>query len=122
MERLTEHMSDTNRIDVARFISRLDACFDKNDMKGAKSLIEYWEKEARDAGDERGLLTVLNEAVGYYRRTQKKGMAIAAMEESLALLKKTGLDDTLSGATIFINAATTMSFFGKEEEGLELYD
>lgn len=113
---------NSQRINVARFIEKLDDCFNRNDMKAARECIVYWEREAREAGDERGLLTVLNEAVGYYRRTQKRGKAIAAMEESLALTEKIGLSDTLSGATIFINAATTMSFFGKEEEGLTLYD
>ncbi len=34
---------------------------------------------------------------------------------------KLGLTQNLSGATIFVNAATTLSFFGEEEKGLELY-
>ena len=44
------------------------------------------------------------------------------MEESLSLVEKLGLTQSLSGATIYINAATTLSFFGREEEGLRLYD
>lgn len=110
------------QISISRFIAKLDACFDRNDMKAAKECIEYWEKEARDAEDDRALLTILNEAVGFYRRTKKRGKALAAMEESLALVDKLGLSEQLSGATIYINAATTLSFFGKEEEGLLLYD
>ena len=110
------------QINISRFIAKLDSCFDRNDLKAAKECIEYWEKEARETGDDRALLTVLNEAVGFYRRTQKRGRALAAMEESLALVDKLGLPDKLSGATIYINAATTLSFFGKEEEGLQLYD
>ena len=78
--------------------------------------------KARQAGDERGLLTVLNEAVGVYRRTQKKGKAINAMQEALALVEKLGLSDTLSGSTVYINAATTLSFLGEEEKSLALYD
>ena len=110
------------QISISRFIAKLDSCFDRNDMKSAKECIEFWEKEARDAGDDRALLTILNEAVGFYRRTQKRGKALAAMEESLTLVDKLGLTDNLSGATIYINAATTLSFFAKEVEGLQLYD
>ena len=110
------------QINISRFIAKLDSCFDRNDLKAAKECIEYWEKEARETGDDRALLTVLNEAVGFYRRTQKRGKALAAMGESLTLVDKLGLPDKLSGATIYINAATTLSFFGKEEEGLQLYD
>ena len=91
-------------------------------MKGARECIEFWEKEAAEAGDDRALLTVLNEAVGYYRRTQKKAKALAAMDKSLELVEKLDLSRTLSGATIYINSATTLSFFGKEEEGLKLYE
>lgn len=113
---------DNDRINIARFIERLDGCFNRNDMKAARECIEYWEAEARRLGDDRGLLTVLNEAVGFYRRSQKKSRALRAMEESLSLVEKLGLTWSPSGATIYINAATTLSFFGREEEGLRLYD
>ena len=109
-------------IDTKRFLERLDSCFDRNDMRGARKCISFWENEARQAGDERALLTVLNEAVGVYRRTQKKGKAINAMQEALALVEKLGLSDTLSGSTVYINAATTLSFLGEEEKSLALYD
>ena len=115
-------MDNDARINIARFIERLDGCFNRNDMKAARECIEYWEAEARRLGDDSGLLTVLNEAVGFYRRTQKKSKALRAMEESLSLVEKLGLTRSPSGATIYINAATTLSFFGREEEGLRLYD
>ena len=44
------------------------------------------------------------------------------MEESLSLVEKLGLAQSPTGATIYINAATTLSFFSREEEGLRLYD
>lgn len=113
---------EQERINITRFIDRLDACFNRNDMRAARECIEFWENEARQNNDDRGLLTVLNEAVGYYRRSKKKNKALKAMEESLTLVEKLGLSDSLSGATIFINAATTLSFFGRVQEGLELYE
>lgn len=115
-------MDFNDRIDIPRFIEKLDRCFNRNDMRSARECIEYWESEARRIGDDRGLLTILNEAVGYYRRTQKKGKALKAMEESLSLVEKLGLSQSMSGATIYINSATTLSFFGREQDGLVLYD
>ena len=115
-------MENDAKINVTRFIEQLDGCFNRNDMKAARDCIEYWETEARRLGDDRGLLTVLNEAVGFYRRSQKKTRALKAMEESISLVEKLGLAQSPSGATIYINAATTLSFFGREEEGLGLYD
>lgn len=115
------NMEEQNTIPIYRFIHALDAAFDRNDMKGAQECIRFWEAEARRACDERGLLCVLNEAVGYYRRAKKKTRALEAMEESLLLVEKLGQSHTLSGATIFINAATTLSFFGSKEEAISLY-
>lgn len=115
-------MSTDNRIEISRFIYQIDNCFNHNDMKAARDCIKYWESEARNVGDERGLLTVLNEAIGFYRRTQKKGKALDAMKASLVLVEKLGLEGSLSGSTIYINAATTLSFFGEEEQGLQLYE
>lgn len=108
-------------IPVSRFIDKLDGCFAHNDMKGARECIQFWENEARRVGDQKGLLTVLNEAVGYYRRTGKRSRAVAAMDESLSLVEELGQSGTVSGATIYINAATTLSFFGNEENALDLY-
>ena len=113
-------MNETT-IPINRFIDQLDSCFNRNDMKGARDCIRFWEGEARRLGDDRGLLTVLNEAVGYYRRNKKKTRALEAMEESLQLVEKLDQAETMSGATIFVNAATTLSFFEREEEALELY-
>ena len=114
-------MGEQRAIPITRFIGRLDAAFNRNDMKSARECICFWETEARRLNDERGLLAVLNEAVGYYRRTNKKTRALEAMEESLALVEKLGQTNSLSGATVFINAATTLSFFGSKEEAIGLY-
>ena len=115
-------MDQTERIPISRFLSRLDACFDRNDRKGARECLRFWEGEARRLGDDRGLLTVLNEAVGYYRRTKKKTRALQAMEECLQLAEALGQTESASGATVFTNAATTLSFFGETARALALYD
>ena len=115
-------MGEANTIPVSRFINRLDAAFNCNDMKGAQECIRFWESEARRLNDDRGLLTVLNEAIGYYRRVKKKTRALEAMKESLSLVEKLRQTHTLSGATIYTNAATTCSFFGETEEALRLYE
>ena len=115
-------MGEANTIPVNRFIHELDAAFNHNEMKSAQECIRFWEAEARRLNDDRGLLTVLNEAVGYYRRVKKKTRALESMQESLSLVEKLGQAYTLSGATVYINAATTCSFFGDTEKALRLYE
>ena len=109
-------------IDVKRFIYNLDACINKNDMGGARRCIEFWENEAREVRDDRALLTILNEGVGYYRRSKKKTKALQATEECLTLVDKLGLSESDSGAVVLVNAATTMAFFHEEERAIKLYD
>lgn len=115
-------MAHLHGISVPDFIRELDACFDRNDMKAARNCLLKWEEQARALQDDKGLLTVLNEGVGYYRRVKKRTRALEAMEESLQLVEKLGIGNTVSGATVFINAATTRSFFGQEQEAIGLYD
>ena len=109
-------------IDVSRFINKLDEHLTQGDMKGAKECLLFWEGEAKRLGDERGLLTVLNESVGFFRRTGDKDSALSAVKESLLLVDKLDLSKSISGATVFINSATALSSFGQKEEALKLYD
>ena len=113
---------DPGRIDVQRFITKLDDFFSTNDLKGAGEYLKYWETEARAIGDTRGLLAVLNEEIGYYRRTNEAEPAIRAVFEAKELLDTNKLSENASGAVIYINMATTLSAFGRSEEGLPLYD
>ncbi|MBQ9429061.1 MAG: tetratricopeptide repeat protein [Clostridia bacterium] len=112
----------TGRINLARFLDRLDACFARGDLAAAGECLAFWENEARGYNDSCGLLSVLNEEIGYYRRTGEREKGLGAVSEALQLLQFKGLTDHISGATIFINAATTLKAFGKAEEGLPLYD
>ena len=84
--------------------------------------MDYWEHDARALGDERGLLEVLNEETGYFRRTGEKEKAEKAISEALALTEKLGLSETVSGATIYVNCATTMKAFGEAEKALPYYE
>lgn len=112
----------TGRISAARFIRRLDQCFARNDLKEAGACIVYWEQEARNLGDLCGLLTVKNEQLGYYRRTDDKKAGLEAVEEAVSLVEELGMEEEISGATILVNAATTLKAFGEAEKGIPFYD
>ncbi len=112
----------TDRINIQRFFAKLDELFSRNDLPSAGRLMDYWEHDARALGDERGLLEVLNEETGYFRRTGEKEKAEKAISEALALTEKLGLSETVSGATIYVNCATTMKAFGEAEKALPYYE
>ena len=74
-----------DKINLARFFAKLDEIFSRGDLAAAGRLIEYWERDARSIGDENGLLYVLNEETGYFRRTGEKEKGLSAVVEALAL-------------------------------------
>lgn len=111
----------SGRISVARFIDRLDRYFSRNDLEGAGECIAYWEQEARKLGDLRGLLSVYNEELGFYRRIDDREAGLRAVEEAVGLVRELGMEEQISGATILANAATTLKAFGEAGRGLPFY-
>ena len=109
-------------IPVSRVIEKLDDCFAVNDMDTAGKLLEYWEREAVALGDLSGELSVVNELLGYYRKVGDSQKGLHAVSRSLELLTLLHQENEVSGATVILNAATTMKAFGKAEEALPLYD
>lgn len=112
----------TGTIPIVRIIEKLDKYFAKNELEKARKLLEDWEAEARLLGDNRGLIEILSEEIGLYRRTGDNVCGIAACDEALMLAQKEHLFETVSGATIILNCATTYKAFGRAREALKYYE
>lgn len=108
-------------VPLGRIFEKLDECFSKNDLDSAGRLLDYWENEARALHDLRGLLEILNEKIGFCRRTNEKEKALAAIKEAFELIEDKGIGDKISIGTIYVNGATTMKAFGKPNEALRYY-
>jgi len=110
----------TGKINVDRFIRKLDGLIAKNDLKGAVETAEFWENEAKNCGDKCGLLSVINEELGLFRTTEDSERALKAAAICEELLSEREPD--FSYATVCVNLATTYKAFGKVEKGLPFYD
>ena len=108
-------------INVSRFIDKLDTFFKTNDLVGAGEHIKYWEKEAQKLNDKRGLLSVLNEMLGFSRRVKNKEDGLNAVNGVTALIEELGLQNALSSATILVNAGTTLKEFGEPTKAYDYY-
>lgn len=109
-------------IPIRRIMEKLDLHFKKNDLKSAGELLLYWEREARNLFDDRGLLEILNEEIGYYRRTNESERALGAVSDAFELIEKLEITEEESSATVYLNGATTMKAFGKTAEAMQYYE
>lgn len=109
-------------IPVRQMTEKLDSFLNRNDMIGAERLLDFWLSEARALKDKRGELSVLSEQMGLYRKLGKKEEGVSSVEDGLRLIDELSLWDTVSGATIALNAATTYKAFGYPEKGIAVYE
>ena len=111
-----------DKVPIIRVIEKLDSFFAKDDLDSALRLLTYWESEANNLGDTRGLLEILNEEIGLYRRLADKENGLKAVKSAIDIMEKEEYTNTVSAGTIYINAATTMKAFGLAEEALPYYE
>lgn len=109
-------------IPISRVIARLDEDLDRNDYAAAERHLDYWLREAELGNDLRGALSLQNERMGLYRKMNRQTEALACMETALALLRQTGLEETVTAGTTLLNAATVCKAFGQPERALALYE
>ncbi len=118
----TQLKNSAGKIPVPRIIEKLDDFFKINNLTEAGKLLEYWQKEAENIGDLSGELSVVNEMLGFYRRTSDGKKALFAVKRAKKLIELTNSRSSLSGATILINMATTMKAFGVLDEAVDTYE
>lgn len=109
-------------IDTGRMRDKVDEYLSRDDYDGAKRVLSYWLNETVTGNDERGRLSVLNEMMGLYRKCDMSNEALTAAADALECCRRSGLDDTVTGATTYINAATVYKAFGNAQEAIPLYD
>ena len=109
-------------IDVPAVIARLDALYNAGREKEALVLLEENRDLARARDDWRGELSMLSELLGYHRRDGDRDKAMAAVNGALDLIRLHRMGATVSGATVLLNAATTLKCFGRAKESIPIFE
>ncbi|MCH4209582.1 MAG: DUF4037 domain-containing protein [Bifidobacterium sp.] len=108
--------------DVDKFLSGLDAIFDAHDAGiKAEPYLQQALVDAENAGDDAGLLTVLNETMGFYRSQGRHDDNQWIVQRALELGLRMGLQGSEAWTTTLINAATGMRAAKRYEQAEELY-
>ena len=109
-------------MNVLRVIEKLDELNNSGHEKEGEKHLEKWLEEARAEKDWKAELTILGELLGQYRRTLNEECGLQTADKVLKILDEHNMRATGSGATILINAATTMKAFGKTNESIPLFE
>lgn len=105
-----------------RVIAKEDEYLSKNDYEGAEKHLKYWWLEADNGNDDRGKLLICNELMGLYRKLGRCEEAKEYAQKALALVKELKLDDTIGGATAYLNSGTVYKAFGEPEKSLSYFE
>ncbi len=108
-------------LDVPAIIRRLDELYAREDYPGAQALLKREKQQARLNDDWRSCLSLVSEELGLYRRTLQEKQAMDAVEEARSLIEEHRMGRTVSGATVLLNAATTLKCFGRIRESADLF-
>lgn len=110
--------------DTQQFLNGLDAIFDRHAAATeAGPYLEQAMVDAENAGDEAGLLTVLNETMGFYRSQGRHKANQWIVQRALELAARMGLPTGTSEAwaTTLINCATAMRAAQQYDQAEDLY-
>jgi len=109
------------KLSVPEIIAGLDALYEQGRENEAQSYLEHWRGEAVRCGDWRAELSILSELLGQYRRSGDREKGLHTVDEALRLIEQHGMGDTVSGATVMLNAATTLKCFSESERSIGLF-
>ena len=114
--------SAATTFDAEAFLKGLDAIFEAHEgaTKAEPYLLQAMD-DAENAGDDAGLLTVLNETMGFYRSQGRHEDNQWIVQRSIELALRMRLEGTEAWTTTLINAATSMRAAGRYDQAEDLY-
>ncbi|MCI9092811.1 MAG: DUF4037 domain-containing protein [Coprobacillus sp.] len=100
---------------------QLDCFYSQNQLEQAYQFLLQELQNAMDKEDDLIVLMLLSELIGYYRVTAQFQYGNMIVNQALKILKAKNLEETVHGATTFINIATLYRVQGKYQEALQFY-
>ncbi len=109
-------------VPVGRIVEKLDELLSRDDWAAAERHLDYWLADAESCGDRKGALAVEEERMGLFRKRGREKEALQAAGHALELLHQLQMEDTLTAATTYVNAATVFKTFGRAEQSLPYFE
>lgn len=100
---------------------QVDALFRQKHPKEAEAFLLQELEQAKEEQDDSFCLTLYNELIGYYRQTSEQEKLLQVIEQTVAGVEKNGLQQTLAGATSYLNVANALRSMGRLEQSDAYY-
>ena len=100
---------------------QLDEMYANNELDEAYAFLVEQVNLAVQRQDNATILFLLNEMIGYFRVTSQFQSGNQIALQIFKILDMCGLEETIDGATSYINIATFYRVQGKYQEALSLY-
>ena len=111
-----------NTININKLISELDYILSKNDYSGAREFLEKRVEISQNQNDSKALFSLCNECIGLYRKIGDNESCYKYCKKSLDLLKTLNIENTIAGATAFLNCGTAYKAFGEADKSIAYFE
>ena len=116
------HTNANNGFDTQAFLDGLDAIFNAGKARDeAEPYLQQALVDAENAGDDAGLLTVLNETMGFYRSQGRHQENMWMIQRAIELATHMRIEGSEAWTTTLINAATGLRAAKKYDQAEDLY-
>ncbi len=109
-------------MDIQKVLAEYDSMFGKYTLKEIEGFLLKHLSEARFKSEHQELVTLLNEAIGFYRDTTQKEKALKNCGALMELLVELKLEGTIPYATSLLNIANAFRAFGLHKEAVQLFE
>ncbi|WP_232342579.1 DUF4037 domain-containing protein [Bifidobacterium sp. M0353] len=115
-------MQPDGSFDTQAFLDGLDAIFNAGKARDqAEPYLQEALVDAENAGDDAGLLTVLNEIMGFYRSQGRHQENMWMIQRAIELATRMRIEGSEAWTTTLINAATGLRAAKKYDQAEDLY-
>jgi len=108
-------------MDIKKIFKKLDDLFAQNRTDDAEVFLSENLGKAISESDTGAIISILNELIGLYRDTSQFEKAIPYCGSLEKLIKVSGLDENVNGATSYLNIANLYRASGDYEKSFEFY-
>ena len=116
------YMQLDGSFDTQAFLDGLDAIFNAGKARDqAEPYLQQALVDAENAGDDAGLLTVLNEIMGFYRSQGRHQENTWMIQRAIELATRMRIEGSEAWTTTLINAATGLRAAKKYDQAEDLY-